>query len=471
MSKKKVITNELPLRELLASTNHEKLVDILLSLHEENEEFQKQLDVIFAGLENDPKKITSMIKKEIASLKRSSRFLDSYETYALSVRLNNLRLRIANDLSEKSPDIAFKIMFDFLNLHIKILERSYDRDGAIRGVFISACENLGEIVKDVEKIDAQEIIEIVFTKFMSDLYGVYDCIIYSFKNILKDQGLDILRKRLENAINSDNVSQVKLGLKSIADCKNDVEQYIEACLFKDVTYLSDHLEIAERYIKHWESQKALEWLDNINISSGHPLQSRKKSLKIQALELDGDYSQAQEERISWFKETLNLEVYGEILSAASDDFKKKFQRDAIKIASNFPEPHMGLAFLVEIHEFEELAKFVYDNFDKFEGRHYYVLRPAAELLKRTDPFAATLLYRKMIKPILDGAKSKYYNYAVKDLIMCDILSSEITNWKHLQDHEAYFNEIVTDHSRKRRFWVEYESALKKQIQKIKKDTS
>jgi len=56
MSKKKSENNELTLKDLLLATNHEKLVDILLSLHANNHDIQKQLDIIFAGLEAGPKK-------------------------------------------------------------------------------------------------------------------------------------------------------------------------------------------------------------------------------------------------------------------------------------------------------------------------------------------------------------------------------------------------------------------------------
>lgn len=134
MSKKKSESNELTLRELLISTNHEKLVDILLSLHASNHNVQKQLDIIFAGLDEDPQKIVNMIKKEIASLRRSSKFVDYYESDSLADRLNDLRLRIINDLKDKSPKIAFEMMLDFLDLHKNTLERVDDSNAVLLAV-------------------------------------------------------------------------------------------------------------------------------------------------------------------------------------------------------------------------------------------------------------------------------------------------------------------------------------------------
>ena len=52
-------------------------------------------------------------------------------------------------------------------------------------------------------------------------------------------------------------------------------------------------------------------------------------LKIQALELNGDYVLAQEERISWFDKSLSPELYGEILNHSKEEFKELFKVDAV----------------------------------------------------------------------------------------------------------------------------------------------
>ncbi len=465
MPKKKSENSELTLKELLIATNHEKLVDILLSLHDSNHDLAKQLDIIFAGLDDDPKKIVSMIKKEIASLKRSSKFVDYYESASLADRLNDLRLRIVNDLHAKSPQIAFEMMLDFLDLHKNTLERVDDSNGTVSGVFFTACDDLGSLTRHINHLNNQELVEIVFARFMNNDYGIYEDIIHSFKDVLNGQGFDLLREKLEHVVSDKNALIIKLGLKSIADCKNDVDEYIAACAFKKGICAHDHLEIAKRLIKHWRPKEALKWLDNMEIPIDHSWQQDKKDLKIQALELDGNYEQAQNERLVWFSETLSPKLYGEILKAAKPDFKENFQSDAIKKAFQFPDPHEALSFLVQIQGFEEAAKFVHARFNELHGRQYYTLRPAADLLQNTDPIAATLLYRKMIEPVLDETKSKYYNYAAKDLVTCGVLNSQIENWGTLQNHEEYLKIIEIKHKRKVSFWAEYKSALQKQSAK------
>ena len=465
MSKKKLENSEFTLRELLIATNHEKLVDILLSLHESNNDLGKQLDIIFAGLDDDPKKIVSMIKKEIASLKRSSKFVEYYESDSLADRLNGLRLRIVGDLKAKSPKIAFEMMLDFLDLHKNTLERVDDSNGTVSDVFSSACDDLSSLAGHVHPLNNQEIVEIVFARFMNNDHGIYDGIMSSFKDLLKDPGFDLLKKKLEHAVNDENALIVKLGLRSIADCKNDVDEYIAACTFKNGICAHDHLDIAERLIKHWRPKEALKWLDGMEIPNDHFWQKNKKDFTIQALELDGNYEKAQKERILWFYETLSPKLYGEILKSAKSDFKELFQLDAVRKAFQFLDPHGALSFLVQIQEFEEAAKFVHARFHELHGRQYYTLRPAADLLQNTDPIAATILYRKMLEPVLDQTKSKYYNHAAKDLVACGVLNSKIANWGTLQNHDEYLKIIETKHKRKASFWSEYKSVLQKQATK------
>lgn len=468
MPKKISENSESSLRELLLAANHEKLVDILLSLHDSNPDTAKQLDIIFAGLDDDPKKIVSMIKKEIASLKRSSRFVDYYESDALAGRLNDLRLRIVHDLVAKSSKIAFEMMLDFLDLHENTLNRVDDSNGTVSGVFFAACHDLGSIAGHMNPPNNQEFLEIIFAKFMDNGYGVYEDIIHHFKGILKNQDFDWLKEKLKHVKDDKKNFTIKYGLKSIADCRNDVDEYIAACGFRDGICAHDHLEIAKRLIQHWRPKEAIHWLDQMKIPADHGWQEDKKDLKIQALELDGNYEQAQKERLSWFYATLSPKIYGEILKNAKADFKENFRLDAVKKAFQFPEPHDALNFLVQIQEFEEAAKFVHARFNELHGRQYYILRPAADVLQKTDPIAATLLYRKMIEPVLDEAKSGYYNYAAKDLVACGVLSSNITSWGALQHHDEYFKVIEVKHKRKLKFWSEYNSALQKHAAKAAK---
>lgn len=206
MPKMNLEDNEL--RDLLMRTNQEKLVDILISLYVSNNDTQKQLDIIFTGLDEDPKKIANLIRKEISSLKKSTRFIDYYESGSLADRLNNLCLRITNDLSGRSLKIAFEMMLAFMDLHKNILGRVDDSNGSVSGVFNNACTDLGLLGKSANYLSQQEIVQIVYELFMNNDYGIYDDIIYNFKDVLRDEGLDLLQVKFEQVADEKNVLRI-----------------------------------------------------------------------------------------------------------------------------------------------------------------------------------------------------------------------------------------------------------------------
>jgi len=462
MPQKKSENSEQTLKELLINTDHEKLVDILLSFHSSNKDVQKQLDIIFASEHESPDEMVRMIRKEISSLKKAVEFSDYYESDFLTGNLDDMYSKIKNDLNAKSPNIAFDVMLDFLDLHENIINSIDDSNCDISDLFMTACQDLGAIGQNINHLSIQKIVEIVFDRFTNNQFSVYDNIIIDCKDMLKNQGLDLLQKKFKKTAN-------KLGLKSVADSKNDVDLYIEACSLEDKIRPHDHLEIAERLIKHQRAKEAIQWLDTMETDDLWPnyfsKQNNRKELKIQALELDGRHEDAQKERLSWFANSLSSSLYKNILKVSNQNFQKAFQLDTIKKAFQFPQPYIALNFLLEIQEFEKLAQFVRARFEELNGEQYYTLRPAAEALQLVDPLAATFLYRKMLEPVVEKAKNKYYNYAAKDLVTCGVLDSHITDWKTAQKHDTYFKELEVKHKRKVSFWAEYESALQSQAAK------
>ncbi|MDP3935579.1 MAG: hypothetical protein Q8Q56_01095 [Alphaproteobacteria bacterium] len=456
------------LEETLSKVNPSKLLDILVSLYEQNKELQKPLDMIFAGLDDDPKKIVLLIKKEIASLKRSKRYIDYYESSALADHLNQLRLRIIEDVLAKSPKHAWELMLEFLDLHEKTFDRVDDSNGSVGDVFRDACENLGNISNQTN-YPINEIVQIVFERFMKNDYGIYDDIILHFKNTLGVDGLQQLYTQLHSAHTTTNSRKISSGLKSIADCRNNVDEYIRACSLNGAPIAYDHLDIAKRLMDHWRAEEVLQWLERMDIPSNHGWESQRLKLKIQALELNGEYALAQEERIAWFDKSLSPELYGEILKHSKESIKESFKVDAVLKALKFNEPHAALNFLIKAQEFEAAGKLIRQRLKEFHGREYSVLRGAAEILESSDPLAATLLYRRMMEAILEEAKYKYYNYAAKDYVRCGLLNTNIVEWEAFQSHNEYSSDLKEKHKRTSGFWEIYQVELHKQTAKKTKE--
>lgn len=148
-------------KEQLIAIGAEKLADILLSFCETNNDIKKQLNIIIAGTNEDSKKIIALIKKEISSLKRSTKFVDYFETSQLAERIDNLLSYITKDLMPKSPTQAVELMVNFLNLHESTLNHVDDSNGEVGGSFMLWCADLGKIYEEAS-ISIEETVEFCF---------------------------------------------------------------------------------------------------------------------------------------------------------------------------------------------------------------------------------------------------------------------------------------------------------------------
>ena len=180
-------------KEALIAVGPEKLADIILSLYEKNKDLQKQLNIVFAGLGETPKKMISLIKKEISSIKRTKKFIDYYASDGFADQLERLRLLIANDLMSQSPEQAQALMLAFLDLHGSVLERVDDSNGKVSGEFVEACTNLGKMYGH-SPIPEESLVEIILIRFMKDNYGIYGSFILCFKNALTKRACDFKTK-------------------------------------------------------------------------------------------------------------------------------------------------------------------------------------------------------------------------------------------------------------------------------------
>lgn len=141
---------------------------------------------------------------------------------------------------------------------------------------------------------------------MKDDYSACSDIIINFKEALGKEGLSLLHSKFRK-LDTANYNIIR-GLKNITDCQTNIEAYIEAYNLKHSRFPDhDYIEIATRLVYDWNAPEALEGLDKID-TNNNALQTKFVPLKIKALELNGNYTEAEQERILWFDKTLSPEV-------------------------------------------------------------------------------------------------------------------------------------------------------------------
>ena len=120
-------------RNALIALGPEKLADALLSLRNSSSAVTKQLDIILAGLQEASDSMVSMLRKEVLALEFSNAYFDYYEAPGLAERLDELRVRIADDLQAKSSTDAIALMQEFIATHDNLLNCVDDSNGEVSG--------------------------------------------------------------------------------------------------------------------------------------------------------------------------------------------------------------------------------------------------------------------------------------------------------------------------------------------------
>ncbi|MBN9542554.1 MAG: hypothetical protein J0G32_01995 [Alphaproteobacteria bacterium] len=446
------------MKKNLEKLENENLIDIILELLDSHKTIKKDIDIKLASYEDDPKKLIACIKREISGLKRSYKYIRYYEARQLSKRLYKLALYISKELIKKSPEKSVELMLEFLDLHEKTIKRVDNRDDTVAVVFKNSVEMLSEIFYEYNP-PVVEVVETIYSKIIAEHQIIYVSLIVPLKNLLKEEGINILQQKLESSVKSANKALIQLSLEAIANAKKDIDLYIKALKLSGNLIDNDYLKIAGQLIEYWRTQEALEWIDKIKFPNNNIDHNEYYRIKVKALEEEGEYEQAQEILLTWFNEKFSAEIYIQILKNADQEFKEEFKNGTIEKAFAYYDTHKALRFLMEIKEFEHMAEFIKTNYKKLSGKEYEVLRPAADIIQNLDPLAATILYRKMIDSVLHASDYKYYSYTAKDLLSCKILSNEIDNWQFLEAHEDYFNRIYNNHKRKYSLWEQYNKKL------------
>lgn len=115
------------------------------------------------------------------------------------------------------------------------------------------------------------------------------------------------------------------------------------------------------------------------------------------------------------------------------------------------------AFLVEIERLDAADAYLLDRRDKLNGDFYGSLLPLAEPMEAAGRLlAATVLYRALLDSILRRAQTKTYGHGARYLQKLDRLAKSVSDWRNIEPHSAYLEDLRRKHGRKTSFWSRYE---------------
>ncbi|MCT0212154.1 MULTISPECIES: DUF6880 family protein [unclassified Synechococcus] len=444
-----------------------KLAELLISLTQGNAAAKRQLRLALAE-QRGPAEIGREVRKRLATIARSTSFLDWRQRDALLTDLDQQRLAIVGPIAEHEPTLAVDLLWTFLELVEPLLERCDDSDGEMMQLFHQVTADLGCVAARGEP-DREALADQVYAALIDNGYGQFDLLIEHLQEALGGQGLAQLRQRLEAQRSRPNASEhrrrtVQLAMLEIADALGDAEAYLGEYRDHDpgaLTVPAIVAEVAGRLTAAGRAEEALAQLDAADPDQQGRLAGSIEWLdaRVAALEALERGEEAQALRWMVVERSLSIRHLRAYLKHLPDFEDAAEEERALDLALSYPGFNQALRFLHQWPDRRRTARLILERHDELDGDLYQLLGPVAEALEAKQPLAATLCLRAMINFSLEQGRSSRYRHAARHLQSCRALAAGIEDWCGALDHAAYLAGLDQDHGRKLGFWSLVQPAL------------
>lgn len=443
------------------------LVQLIEEQCQEDAVFRRKVMLMLADA-GDSNKLSEQIGKRLKTIERSKSFIDWDKRKGLVQELENLQQLIEQKVAPRSAQDAAELMWSFVELGDKVLERVDDSSGIVGEIFQSAVRDLGKLWSQVANRHPKELANRVLCSLQQDAFGLKDDMLQAMGNALQPEGIAELQQQIELSLNNlprertdwkieSQRSNLVRHLCALADVQEDVDAFIRALGYLNQDrQVADAAEVAQRLLAANRAGEALEWLKmSQTVRSNNPA---IWNLYIAAYEALQQPQAAQQKRWECFEMLLSHTHLRDYLQRLPDFEEVEVEDKALAYVSTHSDVHQALIFLLEWKHLWLVDQLVQRRWQELDGRNYELLTRTAHVLTEKFPYATTLVYRLMIESVLERANSKQYGYAARDLQECRRLAPLIGWEAGVENHQDFEARLQTIHGRKKAFWAKLEGA-------------
>jgi hypothetical protein len=172
-----------------------RLAELLLLHTEGNAAARRALRLALAETRG-PQEMAQEVRKRLATLDRSERWLDRRAFAPVLAELESQRQAIATAIGSQAPALAVELLWRLLELAPSLLDRVDDSDGAGLELFHRASADLGRLAC-LARLPATVLADQVAEAVLDNREGQYDLLVCHLAEALTPEGLRRLRHRLE----------------------------------------------------------------------------------------------------------------------------------------------------------------------------------------------------------------------------------------------------------------------------------
>ncbi len=432
----------------------EALADALLELADHNDAADDLVERMIAT----PEENIERFKAKLRSLKRSRHFIHWRESASFARRLETLLQDLRANVDD--PKIGSKLVAAFYETDKGTLGNCDDSSGHVGEVYRFDAKEL--FVSYARRCpDKEWLTELVFKLNKYDDYGVRDTLIDCAVEYLPEPNIRNLINMLQKTADKEEDEYAKRHWLHLIESL--ARQNRDARLFEKVRTDSwgtlstaAFVDIAQVYLESGDPEAALSWLDKISPNETHQIDERDRLL----LEILGRLGETEKQKdvarriFRRHRSNDSLEALLSVIGAQKRESVITEETDLILSAKTLSLS--DTAFLMEMGQVEDAERYLLDRVDQLNGDFYGSLLPLADAMETNERhMAAIVVYRALLDSILRRGRTKTYPHGVRYLKKLDRLARSVSDWRGMDDHDTYLQQLRQAHGRKSSFWSRY----------------
>lgn len=449
----------------VATDRHKNLVklgaDTLATALLDLATYNNNADAVVERLLASPKESAKSFAKRLSSVKRRQRFISWGESAAYAREL--AELLNALEASEPEPKAGVLSVAAFYEADAEIFEQCDDSNGSVGDVFQTGAADLFVLFAS-QCEDKEWLLELVLTLNTKNDYGIRDVLFTRMSEFLPETVLRRAVDRLWELAKAETRKYSTQGwliaINHLSWQLKDVrllEQVKRAMSDSDELPVAYVIDIAKLNYQCGDLQTALTWIERVPLKATYMARERDELLTAiyQCLKKP---KKLIETASRVFRQHRDINSLDQLVKAVGEDKRAGIieeQAKAILKANKFEPGDAG--FLVETGRIDDAEKYIIANANLVDGGYYSSLLDLAKAMLRYDRLvAACVIYRALLDSILARAKSKTYHHGVSYLKKLDYLAKKVDDWKGLDSHSTYLDNLRAQHRLKSSFWSQYD---------------
>ena len=436
------------------------LAAVLLELAADHDAVQQRLARM--QLADRPDKLAAAFKKTLAAWRRSTKSYSYREASEYGRMLEAWLDQIKRELVPKDPLAAVALFESFIEADASWFECADDSDGCIGDAVRAACRHWLEAAALCEtppNVWPERLTKLV----QADQYGAREELLRRADLLLGESALREL-VALSEARMADTLSgaskagglphevfKISAALSLLGEALRDPDVKVRAVLsYSPQPNALQQEEFVQRYLDADRPADALTWLQE---SWGHMEDSRQRLL-AEALGRLGRFEESAPIRQQLFERTLAAFDLHRWLEHIPEAARPGALSRARQLALDNDEPTTAATLLLELGDAAAAETRLIAEPSRIAGDNYPTLVPLAKGLRAHGCLRGeTVVYRALLKGILDRAYARAYGHAARYWARLGEIADSGAGLMPLQSHESFDAEVRLRHARKAAFWA------------------